>query len=100
MASVAYYILSKTIVSVHGKESFLPIAIGKDFKGIVSVVAYALAVAFAFILREVSLIFILAIAVHWLVPDKRIEKRLKEKEQLISYPISDFPNCLKMALHI
>jgi len=80
MAAVAYYILSKTIVSVHGKESVLSAAIGKDFKGIVSVIAYALAVIFAFILKEVSLILILAIAVLWLVPDKRIEKRFKEKE--------------------
>ena len=47
MAAVAYYILSKTIVSVHGKESVLSAAIGKDFKGIVSVIAYALAVIFA-----------------------------------------------------
>ncbi|HET7734158.1 MAG TPA: TMEM175 family protein [Paludibacter sp.] len=80
MAAVAYYILSKTIVSVHGKESVLSVAIGKDFKGIVSVIAYALAVAFAFILREVSLFLILAIAVLWLIPDKRIERSLKEKE--------------------
>jgi uncharacterized membrane protein len=80
MAAIAYYILSKTIVSVHGKESVLSVAIGKDFKGIFSVVAYVLAVIFAFILKEVSLFLILAIAVLWLVPDKRIERRLKEKE--------------------
>ncbi|HEY6914899.1 MAG TPA: TMEM175 family protein [Paludibacter sp.] len=80
MAAVAYYILSKTIVSIHGKESVLSAAIGKDFKGIISVIAYALAVIFAFILKEISLFLILAIAMLWLVPDKRIEKRLKEKE--------------------
>lgn len=80
MAAVAYYILSKTIVSVHGKESVLSVAIGKDFKGIISVVAYALAVIFAFVLKEFSLFLILAIAVLWLVPDKRIERRLKNNE--------------------
>lgn len=80
MAAIAYYILSKTIVSVHGKESVLSVAIGKDFKGIISVVAYALAVMFAFVLKEVSLFLILAIAVLWLVPDKRIERRLKNNE--------------------
>ena len=80
MAAIAYYILSRTIVSVHGKESLLSTAIGKGLKEKISVLAYALAVIFAFIWREISLFLILAIAVLWLVPDKRIERRLKEKE--------------------
>ena len=80
MAAIAYFILSKTIVAVHGKESLLSSAIGKDFKGIISVIAYALAVIFAFFLKEISLFLILAIAVLWLVPDRRIENKLKEKE--------------------
>ena len=80
MAAIAYFILSKTIVAVHGKESLLSSAIGKDFKGIISVIAYALAVIFTFFLTEISLFLILAIAVLWLVPDRRIENKLKEKE--------------------
>jgi uncharacterized membrane protein len=80
MAAIAYFILSKTIVSVHGKESVLSTAIGKDFKGIISIIAYALAVIFAFWVREISLFLILAIAVLWLVPDKRIENKLKDQE--------------------
>jgi uncharacterized membrane protein len=80
MAAIAYFILSKTIVAVHGKESLLSSAIGKDFKGIISVIAYALAVIFAFFLKEISLFMILAIAALWLIPDRRIENKLKEKE--------------------
>ena len=80
MAGMAYFILSKTIVAVHGKESVLSTAIGKDFKGIISVVAYALAVIFAFFVKEISLFLILAIAVLWLIPDKRIENKLKDTE--------------------
>jgi uncharacterized membrane protein len=80
MVGIAYFILSKTIISVHGKDSVLLTAIGRDLKGIISMVGYAVAVPFAFIMREISLFIILAIAFLWLVPDKRIENKLKEKE--------------------
>lgn len=80
MAAIAYFILSKTIISVHGKDSMLSAAIGRDFKGFISIVGYALAVVLAFFVRELSLGIIVAIAILWLVPDKRIEKRVKEKE--------------------
>jgi len=76
MAAIAYFILSKTIVSVQGKDSVLSLAIGKDLKGLVSIVAYALAIPFAFIHKEISLLLILAIAVLWLVPDRRIERKI------------------------
>jgi len=80
MAAIAYFILSKVIVNVHGKDSVLSSAIGSDWKGILSIVGYALAVAFAFVLKEISLFIIVAIAVVWLIPDRRIERKLKEKE--------------------
>ncbi|OJU54471.1 MAG: hypothetical protein BGN96_13060 [Bacteroidales bacterium 45-6] len=80
MSAIAYFILSRTIVAVHGKESVLSTAIGKDLKGMISVIAYALAVVFAFFATEISLFLILAMAVLWLIPDRRIENKLKEKE--------------------
>jgi uncharacterized membrane protein len=80
MAAIAYFLLSKVIVNVHGKDSVLSSAIGGDWKGILSIVGYALAVVFAFILKEISLFIIVAIAVAWLIPDRRIERKLKEKE--------------------
>ena len=80
MAAIAYFILSKTIISVHSKDSVLSSAIGKDFKGFISIAGYTVAVILAFIVRELSLLIIVAIAVLWLVPDRRIEKRMKEKE--------------------
>lgn len=80
MAAIAYFLLSKVIVNVHGKDSVLSTAIGSDWKGILSIAGYALAVAFAFILKEISLFIIVAIAVVWLIPDRRIERKLKEKE--------------------
>lgn len=80
MAAIAYFILSKTIVSVHGKDSDLSSAIGKDVKGIISVIAYTLAVPLAFVVKEISLFIIASIALLWLVPDRRIEKKLNEKD--------------------
>jgi uncharacterized membrane protein len=80
MAAVAYYILSKTIISVHGKDSVLSSAIGKDLKGIISAIGYAVAVLFAFFQKEVSICIIVAIAILWLIPDRRIEKKVNEED--------------------
>jgi len=80
MAGVAYFILSKTIIHVHGRDSVLSTAIGKDLKGLISIIGYAIAVAFAFIYRELSIFIIVAIAVLWLVPDRRIEKKVDEED--------------------
>ena len=80
MAGVAYFVLSKTIIHVHGRDSVLSTAIGKDLKGLISIIGYAVAVAFAFIYRELSIFIIVAIAVLWLVPDRRIEKKVDEKD--------------------
>jgi uncharacterized membrane protein len=77
MAAVAYFILSKSIISVHGKDSILSSAVGKDLKGKVSVIANASAVIFAFIMKEISICIIVVIAFLWLIPDRRIEKNLK-----------------------
>ncbi|MFA5046974.1 MAG: TMEM175 family protein [Paludibacter sp.] len=80
MAAVAYYILSKSIISSHGKDSVLSSAIGKDLKGILSAVAYAIAVPLAFVFTPASIFIIVGIALIWLIPDRRIEKKLKEMD--------------------
>jgi uncharacterized membrane protein len=38
MAGVAYYILAHCLIAIHGKNSTLAVAFGKDRKGIISVV--------------------------------------------------------------
>jgi uncharacterized membrane protein len=81
MAAVSYYILTRAIISVHGKDSVLAEAIGKDFKGTISVIAYAVSIPLSFFFREASITIIVLIAVLWLVPDRRIEKELIDKRQ-------------------
>jgi uncharacterized membrane protein len=80
MAGVAYFILSKTIIRVHGKDSLLSTAIGRDTKGIISMLGYSVAVPLAFVFKEGSIGIIVAIAFLWLIPDRRIEKKINENE--------------------
>ena len=80
MAGVAYYILSQSLIRLHGKTSTLAIAVGKDKKGILSVVIYAIAIGVAFLDAMISLILYALVAAIWLIPDRRIEKRLKGEE--------------------
>jgi TMEM175 potassium channel family protein len=77
MAGVAYYILEQTLVKLHGENSTLAKAVGKEHKGIISVVLYLIAVPLAFVSPNISLILYAAVATMWLIPDRRIEKGLK-----------------------
>jgi uncharacterized membrane protein len=78
MNGVAYYILSRSLISLHGNNSMLAKAIGKDTKGILSIVIYTLGIAMAFVDTKLSLGLYTIVAVMWLIPDKRIEKKVKE----------------------
>lgn len=77
MAGVAYYILSQSLISYHGKDSVLAKAVGKDVKGKISVVIYAIAIALSCLNGWISLSLYALVALIWLVPDRRIEKRLE-----------------------
>jgi uncharacterized membrane protein len=74
MAGVAYYILSQTLISIHGENEQLEKAVGRDSKGLISVVLYAGAIGFCFINARVSLGLVALVSAIWLIPDKRIEK--------------------------
>lgn len=70
---VAYYILSRCLVRANGTDSALAQALGRDFKGKVSVVAYAAAIGLAFAWPAGSCLIYLGVALLWLVPDRRFE---------------------------
>jgi len=76
LAGVAYFILTRALVALHGLDSVIATAIGRDFKGKISVVIYAAAVALAFLQPWVAFSLYVLVAVMWLVPDRRIEKTL------------------------
>jgi uncharacterized membrane protein len=72
MAGVAYYILEMVIVAEHGPDSALARALGRDRKGRISVVIYAVAIPLAFLSRWVALALYVLVALMWLIPDRRI----------------------------
>jgi uncharacterized membrane protein len=73
-AGIAYYLLTRALLAVHSVDSHLAHALGRDWKGKLSVVAYAVGVAVAFVAPYVALGVYVAVAVGWLVPDRRIER--------------------------
>ena len=79
MAGVAYYILSQTLISLHGENSALAKAVGPDFKGKVSVIIYAGAILLSFKYPWVSGTLYAIVACLWLIPDRRIEQTLNHK---------------------
>jgi TMEM175 potassium channel family protein len=76
MAAIAYYILVRVLLVGHGAGSELALALGSDFKGKISVVIYAVGIPLAFVDRWVALGCYLLVALSWLVPDRRIERKL------------------------
>jgi uncharacterized membrane protein len=73
-AGIAYFILTRALLSVHSVDSQLAHALGRDWKGKLSVVGYMVGVAVAFVAPFVALGIYVAVAVVWLVPDRRIER--------------------------
>jgi uncharacterized membrane protein len=80
MAALAYYLLTRLLIAHHGQDPTLALAVGKDSKGILSLVFYAIAIAFAFYIPWLSLAFYVLVAMMWFIPDKRIEKQLIAEE--------------------
>jgi len=74
MAGVAYYILERVLIARHGRDSSLARAMGVDYKGILSVVIYAIAVVLAFVNPWISCALYVLVAMMWLIPDRRIER--------------------------
>ncbi|BBD63131.1 hypothetical protein NIES2109_59810 (plasmid) [Nostoc sp. HK-01] len=77
MAAIAYFILTRTLISHHGKDSMLATAVGRDFKGKISVLIYAAAIPFAFVKPWFGCALYVLVAIMWLIPDRRIERTLK-----------------------
>jgi uncharacterized membrane protein len=75
-AAIAYWILQQAIIAVQGPGSPLKAAIGSDWKGKLSPVMYMLGIISTFLWPWVAQALYVAVALLWLVPDRRIEKSL------------------------
>lgn len=80
MAACAYFILQHAIISSEGEKSLLKVAVGQDRKGKASLVLYVIAVIVAFWFTWVAQLIYIAVAIMWLIPDRRIENALQESE--------------------
>lgn len=78
MSGLAYYILAHTLISLHGNDSLLATALGRKIKEVTSLVCYTLAILFSFINTGIALAIYVFVACIWLIPDKRIERTIKE----------------------
>ena|SRR3569833_2879113 len=80
MAGLAYTILCRLLIKEAGPDSELAAALGKDWKGKVSVLMYAVAVGLAFLDSRISLVIYMLVAAMWLIPDRRIERKVGPEE--------------------
>ena len=74
LAAIAYYLLQGAILRAEGPDSVLATAVGADFKGKVSPLCYAIAIPLAFVSSWIANGLYVAVALMWLVPDRRIER--------------------------
>ena len=87
MAAFAWWILQRTLVATHEKDSILARAFGRDLKGNISPVLYAIGIAAAFWQPWIAGAMYILVALMWLIPDRRIERELGRAP----YPHSNEP---------
>jgi uncharacterized membrane protein len=75
-SAIAYTILQTTIVRADERNAKLKAAVGKDFKGKLSLALYSIAIPTAFIDSRFAVGIYVTVALIWLVPDRRIESRI------------------------
>jgi uncharacterized membrane protein len=80
-AAIAYFLLTRALLALHGPDSILAGAIGDDFKGKGSVIMYVVAIGLAFIWPWASCALYVVVAIWWLVPDRRIERILRGRAE-------------------
>jgi len=78
LSAVAFFILVRVLIAVHGRDSVLATALGRDVKGKVSPVIYLVAIPLSFVSPWLAYALYVLVAVMWLVPDRRIEKTLAQ----------------------
>jgi len=78
LPAIAYFLLQTAIVHRQGRHSVLARAVGRDIKGKISPLLYAAAVVLAFVAPWLSIAIYALVAVMWLIPDRRIERVLRE----------------------
>jgi uncharacterized membrane protein len=75
-AAIAYLVLQAQIIVVQGPGSKLAEAVGRDYKGKLSLLMYIAAIGFAFVNPWIADALYVGVALLWLIPDRRIERQI------------------------
>lgn len=78
--AISYSLLQHAILKQHSPNSPIAVAMGKDFKGKISILFYIVAIATAYLHSWISCFLIVLVAAIWFVPDQRIERVIKSRE--------------------
>jgi len=79
MSGFAYFLLTNSLLASHPKDSLLASALGAKTKELLSLAFYTVSIPLAFFQPDISIAIYVLTACMWLIPDPRIESRLKEK---------------------
>jgi uncharacterized membrane protein len=78
MASIAYLILQRCIIAAEGERTALKLAVGRDWKGKLSLLVYLAAIGVSFVWPTLAQFLYVLVALMWLIPDRRIERVLRQ----------------------
>ena len=81
MAAIAYLVLQGAIIAKEGRNSLVARAIGSDWKGKSSAVLYFAAIPLAFLSPWIAGALYVSVALLWLIPNPRIERKLEERKK-------------------
>ena len=80
LSGIAYTILVRVLVAVNGADSLVARAIGEDLKGWASLACYTAAIGLSFWHPWMGATLYVIVALMWLIPDRRIEKKVSDKQ--------------------
>lgn len=76
LPAMAYYVLVRALIAAPGQPDTLATAIGNDIKGRISPLIYLISIPIALVAPLVSFGLYILVAAIWIVPDRRIERRI------------------------
>jgi uncharacterized membrane protein len=80
-SAVAYYVLQGRLRRAEGADSVLADAVGRDVKGKLSPFLYCLGIGLSFVDPWLGVAVYVCVALMWLVPDPRVERRVAQEQQ-------------------
>lgn len=81
MTALAYYLMVRALMAAHDDDSLLIEALGDGKKERVSLILYTAAIPLAFIQPWIAMALYVVVAILWLIPDRRIEKKMVDEEE-------------------